>query len=75
MGYADFIPTVAGVLSTMIAQGKTADELTVLAAIFTEVGQSLTYIAALRVIEDKHLGGEEDGETNDKGKPRRSPTP
>ncbi|MDO5111613.1 MAG: hypothetical protein Q4E65_04855 [Clostridia bacterium] len=48
MTYADSLPAMIGALSASIAEGCTDEELAILAAAFTQLGDSLALILAAR---------------------------
>ncbi len=45
---SDSLPAAVGALAAAIAQGRSADDLALLGAIFTQLGDSLALIAAAR---------------------------
>ena len=62
MSCSDGLPVVVGMLSTAIARGRSTDELTILAALFTQLGDSLALIAAARPTESDASAGSCSGE-------------
>lgn len=46
---ADSVPATVGALSSAIAKGLSNDELALLAAVFTQLGDSLSLILASRI--------------------------
>ena len=62
MSCSDGLPVVVGMLSTAIARGRSTDELTILTALFTQLGDSLALIAAARPTESDASAGSCGGE-------------
>ena len=48
MSCSDGLPVVVGMLSTAIARGRSTDELTILTALFTQLGDTLATLAGRR---------------------------
>lgn len=47
------MPAAVGALAAAIAEGLSADELALLSAVFSQLGDSLAVIAAAQAINDK----------------------
>jgi len=53
MGFPQGVAVSVSVVATAIADGKSAEETALLGAIFTQLGDTITTIAAARDLEEK----------------------
>ena len=63
------LPAIAGMLSSAIAQGRSDDEIALLSALFTQIGDSLALILAAKVCSASTLSA-----TPSKSQPEEYPS-